>query len=255
MSDLQDYIIKARELIEEVGHLDIVYLRVSTNDKGQEEKDQLPDIINSFSLIEKNCLIIEAKESAYQESKQERRILNTIIRPLIELEEFENVNKSVYIWDLDRLYRNQERQIEFIMNINKNNCIVLSYRQKFLRQLKEAHNGIGKAMYNFMIEVLAWQAEDESKKKADRLKKSLKTKDNRTYSNKNNLYGRKLIKSINQNGVKIYYSHKELDIIENIIKKLLSQGRSYQTIQQMFIDKKNIKISIGYIYNVKKKSL
>ena len=78
---------QASELIEEYERLDIIYIRVSTNDKGQDEEDQLPHIINTFNLDKDRCIIIQSKESAYQKTKQKTRDFQ-IIEQLISMEEY-----------------------------------------------------------------------------------------------------------------------------------------------------------------------
>lgn len=244
---------KAESLIEKYGRLDMIYLRVSTDGKGQQEEDQLPDIINTFNLKKEECLIVRAKESAFKEEKQEKRDFKIFFKLI---EKFKDIDKTLYLWDLDRIYRNQKRQAQFICYFaDRNNCKVLSFRQKFLHQFKDMQNkNLGRMMYNFMIELFGYMAEEESKKKSDRVKKSLSIKNGRTYSNKGNLYGRKLLKEI-RNGKKIYYTDKQLDVIEAAIIKRIKEKVSYSKIIQQLYDIKQIKISKGYITNIKNKLL
>lgn len=242
----------ADDIIRRFSKLDMIYVRVSTKNEGQREEDQLPDIINTFNINLNGCLIVVAKESAFQEKKDKTRKFN-IFYKLIE--KYKEINKTLYVWDLDRIYRNQKKQAYFISYFaDKNKCKVLSYRQKFFHQFKNM-DGMGRAMYNFMIEVFGWMAEEESKKKGERLKKSLTAKNGRFITNKGNLYGRKLIKRIKSNKKKVYFSIEELDKIESIIMKLKKKGLSYATIQNLFMEKQNIKLSIGYIWNIVNKNI
>lgn len=238
-----EYLQQAKELLERLNKLDIIYLRVSTKDKGQQEEDQLPDILHTFNLKSNDCLIIVAKESAYQEDKQKKRVLNDIKEIF---KEFEDEDKILYVWDLDRIYRNPEWQLEFFRFVDKYNGIVLSYRQKFLHQLKDMGK-FGKSMYRFMIDILASLSQEESEKKADRLKKSRKIKNGRLYTNKNNLVGRKL-KTLDGKPIK---KAEALDKIENYTAKCIIHNTYDETIKKLA--EKNVKISVGYIVKLKKK--
>lgn len=243
MEDNHEYVEQARELIERLDRLDIIYIRVSTKDKGQREEDQLPDIFKTFNLNKKDCLVIAAKESAYQINKQKYRKIN-IVKDLFV--EFEDENKILYVWDNDRLFRNAEIQIDFFRFIDKYNGIVLSHRQKHLHQLKDM--GIyGRTMYRFFIDMLAAQAQDESERKADRQKKSRHIENGRLLTNKNNLVGRKL-KTTSGKPIK---NPEVLDKIENYVAKLITNYTYVETIAKLA--KKDVKISVGYITKLKKK--
>lgn len=242
--DVEHYFNTAKSLIDKYGTLKIIYLRVSTKTSGQNEDDQLPSILKCFDLKEKECLIIKAKESAYQEKKQKFRILNVI--PKIN-EKYPDAEKILYLWDLDRLYRNQDRQVNFIRESFAKNCIVLSYRQKWLYKLREV-GGFGRAMYNFLIEIFGWMAEEESKKKADRLLKSLTIdEDGKFYTNRGNLFGKKYKTGSGKNITDAkYIKNLELSII-----KLITEGMTYVNIKDKVFEKTNVRISVGSITNIK----
>jgi DNA invertase Pin-like site-specific DNA recombinase len=234
-------------IVEQGLDLNIIYLRVSTKTKGQDERDQLKDILKAFNLIEDQCIIIGAKESAYKISTQKNRRLN-LVDDICK--KYDEENKTLYIWDLDRLYRNRELQYTFIKkSVNKYNMLVYSYRQTFMQDVYKQPTSINKLMYDVMIMMFGYFAEEESKKRADRVKKSYHKKDNRTYTNKNRLVGRKL-KTIN--GKKINLKAEQLDKLELFIIKKFKEGWSYQRLIN-YIATKNIKVSVGYLNNVKKK--
>jgi len=240
---LDQLINESQPLIEKLDRLDFIYLRVSTKDKGQRKEDQLPEILSTFNLNPKECVIITVEESAYQADKQKNRKL-LLIKDVFK--HFEEYDKTLYVWDLDRLYRDPDLQLEFFRFIDSNNGMVLSHRQTFLHQVKKA--GVyGKTLYRFFIDFLAAQAKDESNKKGDRLKKSLTSKNGRTYTNKNNLYGRKL-KTIQGKDIK---NPKTLDKIENYVAKYILHHTYQETIEELA--NKNVKISVGYITKLKKK--
>lgn len=242
----EQYSQRVEEILKKYDSIKIIYLRVSTKNQGQEESDQLPDILDLFDIKEDQCLVIKEKESAFQISKQKNRVLE-IVKEIIK--EYQDEEKIMYVWDLDRIYRNQEMQVDFIRESFKKNCKVLSYRQNFLYQLREL-GGFGNAVYNFFIEMLAWQAQEESQKRGDRLKKSLKQKDGKYYTNKGNLFGKKYTKL---NGKKANLSAQEILKIEKSIYKKIQEGISYREIIDLVANKLQLKISLGQISNIKKK--
>lgn len=242
----QDILDRVEFILEQGLDLNIIYLRVSTKDKGQQERDQLKDILKTFNLVEEQCIIIEAKESAYKLKAQKTRKLNIVVDICKKYEDYE---KTLFIWDLDRLYRNQDKQVDFIRTLYiKYNTMIYSHRQEWLNKLRE-NGGMGKAMYNFMIEMLGYLAEDGSKKKGERLLKSYHQKNNRTYTNKNRLVGRKL-KDLNGN--KLNLKHEQLDKLEKFIITKFKNGWTYDRLIK-YIATKNIKVSAGYLNNIKKK--
>lgn len=240
----QYYFKQAKDILDKYDNLKIIYIRVSTKDHGEEE-DQLPQILKLFEIEQDECLIVSARESAYQLDKQKNRKLE-IVKEIIE--HFQDEEKILYVWDLDRLYRNQELQINLIMNCYEQNCIVLSYRQPWLYKLRDL-GGFGKAVYHFLVELLAYLAEEESKKKAERLMKSLNQKKGKYYTNKGNLYGKKIRTTKGENITSI----TRIKNIENFIIKNIDKGLTYRDIQNK-LEFKGIKISIGYISNLKQET-
>ncbi len=238
-----EYQERAIELIERLDRLDIIYVRVSTKDKGQLAEDQLPDILDTFKLKKEDCLIIIAEESAYKIDKQKHRVLE-VIKEIIE--EHEDEEKIMYVWDLDRIYRNAEWQLEFFRFVDKHNGMVLSHRQKFLHELKNMGK-FGRSMYRFMIDIFASLAQEESDKKSDRQKKSRTLKEGRLYTNKNNLVGRKL-KTLEGKPIT---KAKQLDKIERYTAMLIHSNTYDYTIKML--KNKGIKISVGYVTKIKKK--
>lgn len=239
---------RAGFLIEQYKKLDIIYVRVSTKGKEQEETDQIEPICQEFNLDKEKCLVIEAKESAYQIKKQKNRRLN-IIPEICKL--YPEYDKSLYLWDLSRLYRRRDMQYDFIKENKKYyNLLVYSKRQNFLVELSKKKDNMSSFMYDVMLMTFGYIAEEESKTKSDNVKKSYHRKDNRVYTNKNRLVGRKL-KSVD--GRKLKLSAEQLDKIENFIIKMINKGKTYAEIINYFAVKHKIKISLGYISNIKKK--
>lgn len=241
--NLDEVMSRCRELINSLEKLDIIYLRVSTKNTGQDETDQIHDIVKSFDLDLDKCIVISARESAYQQWKQKTRKLN-IIKTIFE--EFMPYDKILYVWSLDRIYRDQDNIVEFFQYLGKRNGMIISHQQKFLHQLKNTAGGMGKALYNFMIEVYGWVGETESKDKGEKLLKSLHKKKDRLYTNKGNLYGGKL-KTVSG---KIISDVKVLEKIENFVCKHVKKKTPYLEIRDKLLEK-NVKVSNGYITKLK----
>lgn len=243
--EINNYVERAKELIDKYGKLDIIYLRVSTKGTGQDEMDQLQPILETFELDLDKCLLINVRESAFQQWKQKTRKLN-IIKTIFE--EFIEYDKILYVWSLDRIYRSQDNIVEFFQYLGKRNGMIISYQQKFLHQLKNTAGGMGKALYNFMVEIYGWIGETESKDKGEKLLKSLHKKNNRLYTNKGNLYGGKL-RTVSG---KIINDIKVLEKIENFVCKHVKKKTPYLEIKEMLLEK-NVKVSNGYITKLKKR--
>lgn len=241
------YFDKCKLNIARYNKLQIIYIRVST-DK-QEELDQIKDIVRTFNLTPKECILVKAKESAFQIDKQDKRKFN-IIKDIIE--EFKVIDKEVFFWDLDRIYRRRLLQVEFFQYASKNNCKIFSYRQKFLHNIKSMGGDFGDVMYEFMISIFGYLAEEESKKRGDRLKKSLTPVGTRLVTNKKRLFGNKLKDS---KGKKIKLNAEQITTLEKTINELINKGYTYRNIQKLLLEKKDIKVSVGYLTKIKKKYL
>lgn len=246
------YLEKANKLIKRFGYLTIIYIRVST--KKQEELDQLYDILKTFNLDKKKCLIIRAQESAFHIKKQKNRKFNIILDLIKELDI--NVEKKCYFWSIDRIYRNRELLEDFYNLAKKTNTNIYAHIEYFINMiadidLPEDFSFLKDSMVKQLITFLGWTAEMESKKKGERLKKSLTKKDGRYYSNKNNLVGRKL-KTITGKKIQdpVFIKKLELSIVNQIKNKT-----TYDNIMKLVLQKTQIKISKGQITNIKKKYL
>ena len=104
--------------------------------------------------------------------------------------------------------------------------------------------------YDNMLMTFGYIVEEDSRNKSDNVKKSYHRKNNRVYTNKNRLVGRKL-RSVS--GKKLKLKAEQLDKIEEYIISQINKGKTYQTLIDYFAAKHDIKISLGYISNIKKK--
>lgn len=248
-----DYLQQANDFIKRFGKLNIIYLRVSTKNKGQREQDQLPEILTFFNLKKEHCIIIAVQESAFQIKQQDKRSINEIIKLIQILDK--DIEKNIYFYSIDRIYRNRELMEEFYNVSKKSNTSIYSFFEYFINELadvsKKLPEGMGwliESQQRQLINFFAWMGEMESKKIGKRLKKSLSERDGRTFSNKGRLYGSKL-KDLKGNLIR---DVKRIDKIERAICFLINKDISYTQIQ-IKIQKLNVKVSVGFITKIKKK--
>lgn len=155
--------------------IDIIYIRVSTDDKGQNPENQLP---NCLSIAPKGAIIYEEKQSAWKDHIKLRPIFANIVNLIKD----GKVN-SVTVWDLDRIYRKRVKTVEFMYLCAGKKVLIQSYRQKFLNDFDKILDSIDKSssmywmiedmvkdMKDRMIKIFGWIAEEESNKKSERVK-------------------------------------------------------------------------------------
>ena len=198
----------------------IIYLRASTEEQTPENQlDNCKELLDKLKINDYN--IYEDKVSAWKETDRESFDL---IKRAIQKRKV----KVLICWDLDRLYRNRKKLIQFFDLCKLYNCKIYSFRQKWLEDLNKIPEPFNEIMFNLMLQIMGWLAEEESNKKSERVKLAIKKKEGKTYSKFGKKWGRKSIIS------------KKL--IEDI-KVLRSKGMSLRDIQKevYYYDKNNNK--------------
>ena len=190
--------------------MNYIYIRTSTEE--QNPQLQLKDCIsiNKYGEYE----IVEEKKSAWKNDKD--RVEFESIRILIKQRKVEHL----ICWDLDRLYRNRLKLIAFFKLCKMYDCKIHSFRQTWLEGLNNMPEPFGEAVHDLMIQIMGWQAEDDSKKKSERIKNAVRKRPGKeTRSYKGNRWGRKPLstKTINE------------------IKELRKKGMSIREIAQSVI--------------------
>lgn len=165
----------------------IVYLRTSTTEQTPEiQFNGCLEVITRLELTSYDKL--EEQKSAYK-NDDKREVFNEIIKGIKK----RHINILI-VWDLDRLYRNRLKLKSFLVLCKLYHCKVYSFRQKFLEEINVMPEPWNEIVFDLMIGVLGWLAEDESSKKSDRIKNAIVKRDNRpTMSYKGNKWGRKEI--------------------------------------------------------------
>jgi len=164
--------------------IDIIYIRTSTDD--QNPQTQLKDIMTVAPV---GCKIYEEKQSAWKEDIKARPVFKEIYDLIME----DKVN-SYNVWDLDRIYRKRTKVAEFMTLCKFKGTIVRSFRQKWLTEFENIPSPWNEIMRDLLIQIFGWMAEEESDKKSDRVKKSVRKENGITVSYKGNKWGRKEVK-------------------------------------------------------------
>ena len=161
----------------------IIYIKTSTDE--QEPENQ----IKSCKLLCKEEFeIFQDKQSAFTDKK--------------DREDFEKARRLIksgridhfIVWDLDRIFRNRIKLKEFFAFCKIYKCKIHSVNQQWLEQLNDIPEPFNEIMHELMLNLMGWLAEDESKKKSDRVKLAvIKEEGKVTKSYKGNKWGRKEI--------------------------------------------------------------
>jgi len=198
----------------------IIYLRTSTEE--QNPQNQLRDC---KTLVDNDYEIIEEQQSAWKDKDRDK---------------FENIKRKIQrrdietliCWDLDRLYRNRKKLVQFFELCRVCKCRVISYRQQWLRQLNEMPEPFNEIMQELMLQIMGWIAEDESKKKSDRVKIA--------YSNRKKKWGRKPLEKVEDRVIELHKQGLSIrDIASQVYywdssrnKKFVSKSAVHKIIKQ-----------------------
>ena len=162
----------------------IIYLRTSTEE--QNPDNQLKDCVELVDRVGlKDYETIPEQLSGWKDIEREK--LN-LIKQSIERKQI----KNLIVWDLDRLYRNRKKLISFFQFCKSYGCKIYSFRQDWLESLNKIQEPFNEIMFNLMLEIMGWLAEEESNKKSERTKNAVRRQTGEpTLSYKGNKWGRK----------------------------------------------------------------
>jgi len=163
--------------------MNIIYIRTSTDD--QEPENQIKDC---QKLSTGEYTLLQDKQSAYKDDKDREKFEEA--RKLIK----SGKAKHFIVWDLDRIYRNRIKLKQFFELCKMYKCEIHSFNQGWLEELNKIPAPFNEIMHELMLSLMGWLAEDESKKKSDRVKLAVrKVEGKKTKSYKGNKWGRKSI--------------------------------------------------------------
>ncbi len=149
----------------------IIYLRTSTAE--QNPQNQLKDC---KSICEWEFEVVAEKQSAF---KDQGRPLFESVKEKIKSKE---INHLV-CWDWDRLFRNRKLLKEFFEFCKLYDCKIHSFRQSWFEDFHKIPKPFDEIMNDLVLNLMGWIAEDESRKKSDRVKIA--------YQNRKGRWGRK----------------------------------------------------------------
>ena len=209
---------------------ELIYLRTSTQEQNPENQ-----LKNCLSISKsKQPIIFEEKQSAWKD--KDRPEFNKVIG-LVK----KSYIKHLIVWDLDRLYRNRKKTIEFFRYCKTYNVKIHSYRQSWLEDINKIPDPWNEIVYDLLINIMGWLAEEESNKKSDRIKASVRHTGNITKSYKGNKWGRKSLSKnvrdkiieLRKQGLSIRDIAKEVtytdknnnpkNVSKSIVQKILSE--------------------------------
>jgi DNA invertase Pin-like site-specific DNA recombinase len=170
---------------------DVIYIRTSTDEQNPE--NQLSQIF-TMRNSEDEPLILEDKVSAWKDSD---RLNFTKLIGIVK----RSKTKNVYVWDLDRLYRNRLKLVEFFQLCKFKGVKIHSYRQLWLRDLNNAPSPWNDIMSDMMLQIMGWLAEEESSKKSERVKASIRKRNGVTVSHNGKRWGRKGLPTQTKNAI------------------------------------------------------
>lgn len=163
----------------------IIYIRTSTEE--QNPQNQLKDCeVLATKLNIKDYKVFEERQSAFKDN--ERAVFNSIKKAIVRKEV-----EVLLCWDLDRLFRNRKKLVQFFELCKNYNCKIYSARQEWLEGINNIQEPFNEIVHSLMLQVMGWLAEDESKKKSDRVRSAIRKINGITKSYKGNKWGRKSI--------------------------------------------------------------
>ena len=200
----------------------VIYLRTSTEEQNPENQLKDCQSINTYGEGE----VIQEQQSAFKDKDREKfeRIRQDI--------KMSKVNHLI-VWDLDRLHRNRKKLTAFFEYCKVYGCKIHSFRQAWLEQLHKIPEPFNDIMSGLMIQLMGWLAEDESKKKSERVKIA--------YKNRTKEWGRKpLSKDVKKEILELRKQGLSIREIADSVtywdkhnnRKFVSRGVVHKTLQE-----------------------
>lgn len=221
----------------------IIYLRTSTKDQNPELQE--PEVLKFCSEMGLEAVeTVQEQGSAYKLEKIRPKWEHTIKRAKKE-------KLNIVLWRYDRSFRNRKEFYKFMKVIfevygKKVYSVKEPHILSFWKMIDKSHTedpvfneflkNIFKAIWNLMIQQAGEQAEEESRKKSERVKMAVRKEGGVTRSYKGKRWGRKALKVDD----KIIEVHREGKTIKKITEEVY------------YWDKNKHKkfVSVGYVHKV-----
>tara|TARA_R100000093_G_scaffold34998_1_gene18539 strand:+ start:4461 stop:5111 length:651 start_codon:yes stop_codon:yes gene_type:complete len=201
-----------------------IYIRTSTEEQTPEL--QLQDCLKVHYVNKQvDYKVFEDKQSAWKDNKE--RVSFETLKKEIKQKKFNNL----IVWDLDRIYRNRKKLISFFEYCKIYDCKIHSYRQQWLESLNSIEPPFNDIMFDLMLQIMGWLAEEESNKKSERVKLAVSKRGGVTRSKYGNKWGRKTISTYKINQIHNFYNSdlsmrqiaKEVGVSKSVVHKTLRE--------------------------------
>jgi site-specific DNA recombinase len=194
-----------------------IYLRVSTDDKGQDPKLQLQPCLD---------FIAQRQYGEYKVFQEEGSAWQRHSRPIFEgmLEQaFKEKIEHIVVWRYDRVSR---RRIDFLSiwtKCNLQGIKIHSVTETFIETLNNLPKPWDEIMGRFMLEIVAWLSEEESRKKSENVKRAYQAGKHQGVwgrPSKSDYYVKRILE-LRKEGKSIGGISKELGMAENTVRKYI----------------------------------
>jgi len=178
----------------------IIYCRCSTSNRRkkvdadgnislhqQDPMLQPPMIYNAFPESVDAEVLVEYGASAFKNDGniKNRPVFESILKR-IELGEVD----SLYLFDLDRAYRNRRKSLELVELCIKHNCKIQSVNQKWLNEISDIKpKAVAEMMTSIILNVISYLSEEDSRNKSEKIKSAVRIEDGVTRSARGNKWG------------------------------------------------------------------
>ncbi len=161
--------------------MNVFYIRTSTSEQTPELQ-----LSNIRSICESSDVtIFKEQDSAWAEN-----VKRPEFEQIIQLIKYGKV-KHLYVFDLDRIYRNRKKLTSFFVLCKTFGTQIHSYNQQWLENINAIPPPFNEIVQDLMVSLMGWLSEEESTKKSSRVKMAVVRNAKGTFSHKGNKWGRK----------------------------------------------------------------
>lgn len=161
--------------------MNVLYIRTSTSEQTPEL--QLANINSICSSTD--FIVYKEQDSAWAEN-----VKRPEFEKILDLIKKGKVN-NIYVFDLDRIYRNRKKLTGFFLLCKTFGTQIHSYNQQWLENINTIPAPFNEIVQDLMVSLMGWLSEEESSKKSSRVKMAVVRNAKGTFSHKGNKWGRK----------------------------------------------------------------
>ena len=194
-----------------------VYLRVSTDDKGQDENLQLNPCLDFIKQREYGgYTIFREQGSAWQ--RHNRPIFDNMIERA-----FKEKVEHIVVWRYDRVSRRRVDFLNIWTKCSLQGIKIHSVTETFIETLNTLPKPWDEIMGRFMLEIVAWLGEEESRKKSENVKRTYQEGKHKGKWGRHpkSDYDVKRILELRASGRSIGGIAKDLNMAENTVRKYI----------------------------------